>query len=120
MAAAAETSFLEGATGRNTRGMLRIIILATIAAAAVSSRLFSVIRFESIIHECLCSGPPHILPWLIECLQLTLGSIFAPRNTSSSMASTVSGTGSMTVSLAPHLSHICVHVYNRDLAGING
>ncbi|KNG87881.1 putative oligosaccharyl transferase subunit (Stt3) [Aspergillus nomiae NRRL 13137] len=44
-------ALLKGNTGRNTRGLLRIIILVTIAAAAVSSRLFSVIRFESIIHE---------------------------------------------------------------------
>ncbi|KAF7594237.1 oligosaccharyl transferase stt3 subunit [Aspergillus hancockii] len=44
-------ALLTGNTGRNTRGLLRIIILVTIAAAAVSSRLFSVIRFESIIHE---------------------------------------------------------------------
>lgn len=36
--------FLKGDGGRNTRGMLRIIILCTIAAAAVTSRLFSVIR----------------------------------------------------------------------------
>ena len=36
--------FLKGETGRNTRGLLRIIILCTIAAAAVASRLFSVIR----------------------------------------------------------------------------
>ncbi|KAK4993521.1 oligosaccharyl transferase stt3 subunit [Elasticomyces elasticus] len=43
--------FFEGETGRSTRGLLRLIILCTIAAAAVSSRLFSVIRFESIIHE---------------------------------------------------------------------
>ncbi|CAL5868628.1 uncharacterized protein PFLUO_LOCUS2855 [Penicillium psychrofluorescens] len=42
---------LKGSSGRSTRGLLRIIILCTIAAAAVSSRLFSVIRFESIIHE---------------------------------------------------------------------
>lgn len=41
----------KGETGRNTRGMLRLLILCTIAAAAVASRLFSVIRFESIIHE---------------------------------------------------------------------
>lgn len=46
--------FFKGETGRNTRGLLRLIILVTIAAAAVSSRLFSVIRFESIIHECEC------------------------------------------------------------------
>lgn len=45
-------SLLKQATSRNTRGMLRVIILALIAGAAVSSRLFSVIRFESIIHEC--------------------------------------------------------------------
>ncbi|KAA6414406.1 MAG: glycosyltransferase family 66 [Lasallia pustulata] len=43
--------FLRGDTSRNTRGLLRLIILCTIAAAAVSSRLFSVLRFESIIHE---------------------------------------------------------------------
>merc|ERR1711939_608689 len=43
--------FLRGNTSKNTRGLLRIIILCTIAAAAVSARLFSVIRFESIIHE---------------------------------------------------------------------
>lgn len=42
---------LKGSSGRNARGILRVIILCTIAAAAVSSRLFSVIRFESIIHE---------------------------------------------------------------------
>lgn len=35
--------FFEGDTGRNTRGILRLIILCTIAAAAVASRLFSVI-----------------------------------------------------------------------------
>ncbi|KAM0714956.1 hypothetical protein Q7P37_009421 [Cladosporium fusiforme] len=43
--------FLKGESARNTRGLLRLIILCTIAAAAVASRLFSVIRFESIIHE---------------------------------------------------------------------
>ncbi|KAI4278715.1 MAG: hypothetical protein LQ337_000824 [Flavoplaca oasis] len=42
---------LKGETGRNTRVLLRLIILCTIAGAAVASRLFSVIRFESIIHE---------------------------------------------------------------------
>lgn len=53
MAAAVDDGqLLKQATGRNTRGLLRVIILCLIAAAAVSSRLFSVIRFESIIHEC--------------------------------------------------------------------
>ncbi|OCK77615.1 glycosyltransferase family 66 protein [Lepidopterella palustris CBS 459.81] len=51
MATAEGDPFLKQVTSRNTRGLLRIIILCTIAAAAVSSRLFSVIRFESIIHE---------------------------------------------------------------------
>ncbi|KAM3415827.1 hypothetical protein BST61_g9334 [Cercospora zeina] len=58
MAAADSTSsvpgadfFLKGESGRNTRGLLRFLILLTIAAAAVAARLFSVIRFESIIHE---------------------------------------------------------------------
>ena len=39
--------FLKGDTARNTRGLLRLIILCTIAAAAVASRLFSVIRKSS-------------------------------------------------------------------------
>ncbi|KUL85626.1 hypothetical protein ZTR_08918 [Talaromyces verruculosus] len=51
MAFTAVDPFLKGNTGRNTRGLLRIVILCTIAAAAIASRLFSVIRFESIIHE---------------------------------------------------------------------
>lgn len=42
---------LKGNTGRNTRGILRLTILCLIAGAAVSSRLFSVIR------KCL---PSHI------------------------------------------------------------
>lgn len=36
--------FFKGSTGRNTRGLLRLTILCLIAAAAVASRLFSVIR----------------------------------------------------------------------------
>ncbi len=38
--------FLRGRTSENTRGLLRIIILCTIAAAAVAARLFSVIRMH--------------------------------------------------------------------------
>ncbi|KAH6626028.1 glycosyltransferase family 66 protein [Chaetomium sp. MPI-SDFR-AT-0129] len=37
--------------GKSTRSVLRVLILTLIAGAAISSRLFSVIRFESIIHE---------------------------------------------------------------------
>ncbi|KAK1764634.1 oligosaccharyl transferase stt3 subunit [Phialemonium atrogriseum] len=40
-----------GGKARNTRTLLRVVILCFIAAAAIASRLFSVIRFESIIHE---------------------------------------------------------------------
>ncbi|RYO74706.1 hypothetical protein DL764_010763 [Monosporascus ibericus] len=36
---------------QSTKTLLRVIILCLIAGAAVASRLFSVIRFESIIHE---------------------------------------------------------------------
>lgn len=42
---------LKGESGRNTRGLLRIIILCTVAAAAVSSRLFSVIRMSSLVNQ---------------------------------------------------------------------
>jgi len=35
----------------NVRGFLKAVILLLIAAAAVSSREFAVVRFESIIHE---------------------------------------------------------------------
>ena len=44
MVVASVEPFLKGETGRNTRGLLRLIILCTIAGAAVASRLFSVIR----------------------------------------------------------------------------
>lgn len=39
-----ENPYLQGSTSQKTRGLLKVIILATIAAAAVSARLFSVIR----------------------------------------------------------------------------
>ncbi|KAF7798707.1 hypothetical protein EIP86_009931 [Pleurotus ostreatoroseus] len=39
------------ATVANTRSLLRIVALALISAAAISSRLFAVVNFESIIHE---------------------------------------------------------------------
>ncbi|KAM3078116.1 oligosaccharyl transferase stt3 subunit [Clarireedia jacksonii] len=51
MVAKTQEPFFQGSTGKNTRGVLRIVILCLIAAAAIASRLFSVIRFESIIHE---------------------------------------------------------------------
>ena len=44
MTATTAEPLFEGSTGRNTRGLLRLVILCTIAAAAIASRLFSVIR----------------------------------------------------------------------------
>lgn len=40
---AAVDVFTKGESGKNTRGVLRVIILCLIAAAAIASRLFSVI-----------------------------------------------------------------------------
>ena len=40
-------------TINNTESLLRFVILALISGAAIGSRLFAVIRFESVIHE-LC------------------------------------------------------------------
>jgi dolichyl-diphosphooligosaccharide---protein glycosyltransferase len=59
MSAAEDNALLKQASSPNTRGLLRVIILCLIAGAAVSSRLFSVIRFESIIHECMQNRPLH-------------------------------------------------------------
>lgn len=44
---------LSPGTVENTTSLLRIVALALISAAAIASRLFAVINFESIIHE-LC------------------------------------------------------------------
>ena len=58
MAVASEASgnpadvLVELGQNKNVKTLLRAVILCLIAGAAVSSRLFSVIRFESIIHEC--------------------------------------------------------------------
>ena len=38
-------------TVKNTMSLLRIVALALISGAAISSRLFAVVNFESIIHE---------------------------------------------------------------------
>lgn len=38
-------------TTANIVSLLRIVIILTIAGSAISSRLFAVIRHESIIHE---------------------------------------------------------------------
>ena len=44
-------SNLSPATVANTSSLLRIIALALISGAAIASRLFAVVNFESIIHE---------------------------------------------------------------------
>jgi len=38
-------------TVKNTASLLRIAVLVSISGAAIASRLFSVVNFESIIHE---------------------------------------------------------------------
>lgn len=50
MTAVITDPLFKGSTGRNTRGLLRLVILITIAAAAVASRLFSVIRMFNLCH----------------------------------------------------------------------
>lgn len=42
---------LSPATVANTSSLLRIVALALISGAAIASRLFAVVNFESIIHE---------------------------------------------------------------------
>lgn len=42
---------LSKATVNNTASLLRIVAFALISGAAIASRLFAVINYESIIHE---------------------------------------------------------------------
>lgn len=57
MTVATAEPFFKGSTGRNSRGLLRLTILLTIAAAAVASRLFSVISmFMAFKLPQLCPG----------------------------------------------------------------
>jgi dolichyl-diphosphooligosaccharide--protein glycosyltransferase len=44
-------SDLSPVTVANTASLLRIVALVLISGAAIASRLFAVINFESIIHE---------------------------------------------------------------------
>lgn len=90
--------FLKGESGRNTRGLLRLVILLTIAAAAIAARLFSVIRFESIIHECRRkhNQQPRTQANAL-ATQSIRGSTSEQRSTLSQMAFTNSGIGSTTV-----------------------
>lgn len=50
---------LSSTTAKDTKLLLRVAILAVISAAAIASRLFSVVNFESIIHE---FDPWYVLP----------------------------------------------------------
>ncbi|KAG9074345.1 oligosaccharyl transferase stt3 subunit [Ceratobasidium sp. UAMH 11750] len=51
MAVAYELPALSKEAGANTASLLRIVVLVFISGAAIASRLFAVINFESIIHE---------------------------------------------------------------------
>lgn len=59
--------FLKGETGRKTRGLLRLLILCTIAGAAVASRLFSVISTRTP----LVSGPDQASVSFRDCIMRT-------------------------------------------------
>lgn len=51
MVAQTQEPFFQGSTGKNSRGVLRIVILCLIAGAAIASRLFSVIRtYMKLLH----------------------------------------------------------------------
>ena len=54
-------SDLSPATVANTASLLRIVALALISGAAIASRLFAVINFESIIHELCVSSTIFII-----------------------------------------------------------
>ncbi|KAG6828501.1 hypothetical protein H0H92_007776 [Tricholoma furcatifolium] len=51
---------LSPTTVANTASLVRIVALALISGAAIASRLFAVINFESIIHEFLLSQRPMV------------------------------------------------------------
>lgn len=64
-------SNLSTATVANTSSLLRIVALALISGAAIASRLFAVINFESVIHELYVfyHGSFNILTMLTYCTQ---------------------------------------------------
>lgn len=51
MAVAYSLSDVSPATVKNTASLLHIVALFFISGAAIASRLFAVVNFESIIHE---------------------------------------------------------------------
>jgi len=65
---------LSTATVTNTASLLRIVALGLISAAAIASRLFAVINFESIIHE-LCVYLAVSYRTVLTLLTVTRGSI---------------------------------------------
>lgn len=70
-------SNLSPATVTNVTSLVRIVALGLISAAAIASRLFAVINFESIIHELYVgNGCMHSVVLLTLCLcVVTHGSI---------------------------------------------
>ena len=74
------------ATVNNTASLLRIVALALISGAAIASRLFAVINFESIIHELCVNSFIYVVNSGVDMLLLTVihGSIsertFVPCN----------------------------------------
>jgi hypothetical protein len=107
-------------TSDNIQALLKVLILATIAGAAISSRLFSVIRysppssstnfsFESIIHE----FDPYYLLSLSEFDWCVDGSTFERQNIWSTLPSSHFGIGSILdhgILSAESLEEPCIQV----------
>ncbi len=67
-------SNLSPATVANTSSLLRIVALALISGAAIASRLFAVVNFESIIHELYVNKSARSGTYLTGTETVTLGS----------------------------------------------
>lgn len=72
---------LSATTVANTASLLRIIALGLISGAAIASRLFAVINFESIIHELYVSYLRQFIP-LMSLPSVIHGSISEHRHVS--------------------------------------
>jgi len=55
-------------TVKNTASLLRIVALSLISGAAIASRLFAVVNFESIIHELYVRTPALVMHILIQSI----------------------------------------------------
>ena len=76
---------LSPSTVKNAASLIRIVTLSLIAGAAVASRLFAVVNFESIIHE-LYVQPVHVdCKWAEHHHQRRLSRVYLVTHGSTSM-----------------------------------